>query len=1151
MTYTTIGRLHRNSEDDFTLPSVYDGRTVVDRFRFAIGKRPEIDRGGAERVLARRQERDPGLQHLIDQARTSPHSDPELVAELADVDVFDLAAQTPRQAALVAAVIRAGGYSDAADAAHAAVATVAEGAGGAVAEVEIWECARDLAFALEAFAHFCHLASEPGAVRLRRAEQAPMLLDVWPHLRRLLELRRRVPGPDHVDAKQAAARLREDDPTGFHRTLTGFLFPEEGLWGRDDRYAALQGLLPAVAFLPGIRSAEHAVELGPAFREQSWEWCGDLDIEFTFLTYVGAGALPFLLAWLDGGHRCEPGGPCAVHDRVLELVARIPSAEAISALLERAGDARVLTRLHEAVARFPRRALQVLAEVDPAEVDPARGETGEIATAVLTEVVRADPEFARAEQAYLSPVGDKRVSALLPDDPDNAALMSQLPAILAVPPWRDRKRKPARLITVEALVPPSDTEVGWEPGERERWLGPQDAGWAPQEGWSGLLQEIAERTADELTALYFAAHGPDDLVRPLLTEGWRPVIKSDDDRVLAFVARYETLALPAILGIERRPALRARLLLPFANPEIAALMVDGASRLRSVQGAATDWLRRHPEAAARCVLPTALGKRGKFRRGAEAMLRSVEAAGADVPAIATRTYGAEVGQAVKELLADDGLGAFPRTMPTPPPAARAALLAPIRLRDGRTALPQSAVQAVVDMLMISTPDEPYAGLETVKAVCDADSLAEFAWSLYTAARETGLPALRAFGDASIVERLLPVLREQNEIGENTVGDEFQVLAAIGGDRALTTLHTYAVKGRHALTRKTAQEQFDAIAEAMDLSAPALADRVVPDLGLGPDGTLVLDYGPRRFVIGFDELLRPVVRDEAGDPVKALPKPGKNDDPELADAAYKKFTELKKSARTVALDQIKRLESAMRGRRRWDPEDFANYLVAHPVMRHLVRRLVWGVYDEQKNVLGSFRVAEDLSYADAHDTDYVIPSEAGVRIGVAHPADLGPTLGDWSELFADYEILQPFEQLGWPIPALTDRDRTAKLLERPYVTPDPTHISYLGSQTSISASAIVWLQSRGWQRGPLPTGSLADGARWRRTLRPVGGDRHVVLELEPGILAGAPGQSEPQYITAVWLSGTGEDSEFDRDALPWSELDDATAAQVLRELEEMD
>ncbi|WP_194908736.1 DUF4132 domain-containing protein [Catenulispora rubra] len=1117
-----FGTARRDPEDEFTLPSAYDGRRIVDRSRFGFGKHPDIDRSGAERVLARRRQPDSGLLRLIEQARTSPESDPELAEALSGVDAFDLAVQSPLQAALIATVIRDSEYSNPDD----------------VANVEIWECARDLAFAMKAFAHFCLLDHEPGLVRLRPADQPPMLLDDWPQLKRLLELRRRVPGPDHDDAKRAAVRLREDDRTGFHRTLTSFLFPEEADWSRSDREAATQGLLPAVALLPGIRSAQQAVALGEAARVQPWKWDGDLDIELTFLTYAGADALPFLVAWLDLGHRCEPGEPCAAHERILDLIARIPRAEAISALLDRAEDPRVLSRLHEAVARFPRRALRVLAEAEPTS----------IAVAVLTAVVHADPEFARSELAYLTPAGAKQVSALFPDDPDGAALLAQLPAILAAPPWRDRKRKPAQPIVVEGLTPPAETKVVWLPGEREEWLCPQDAGWAPQEGWSVLVKQIPDDAADASTALYFAAHGPDDLVRPLLADGWRPSIKADDDRARAFIARYEVLALPAVLAIERRPALRARLLVPFANPEVVALMVDGLSRLRSVQGLAMNWLRRHPETAARCAVPAALGKRGKVRRSAEAALRVVETVGVDVPAVATRAYGAEAGQAVKELLADDGLGVFPRTMPQPPPAARAALLAPIRLKDGQTTLPQSAAQAVVDMLMISKPDESYAGLAIVTEACDAASLAEFAWSLYKASREVGLRALGAFGDESTVERLLPVLREMNESGDESVGDEFRVLAATGGDRALTTLRAYAAKGRLAGIKRAAQERFDSIAEAMDLSASALSDRVVPDLGLGPEGSLELDYGARRFVVGFDELLRPWVADAAGKPLKALPKPGKNDDPELADAAYKKFAELKKTARTVAVDQVNRLESAMLSRGRWSPEDFGTYLVGHPVMRRLVRRLVWGVYDEQENVLGSFRVAEDLSYADVSDAHYEIPPRA--KVGVAHPADLGAALGEWSEVVADYEILQPFEQLGRPLPGLTAGDRASKLLVRSFITPEPAQLGYLIPQTTFFAWSIAALRARGWQRGPLAAASLAEGPRWHRSLRSVGGGRHVVMELEPGIQAGAPGYSELQFITAVWLSSTGESPEFDRHALPWSELDDATAAQVLRQLEEL-
>ncbi|MDL4776417.1 DUF4132 domain-containing protein [Actinomadura xylanilytica] len=82
------------------------------------------------------------------------------------------------------------------------------------------------------------------------------------------------------------------------------------------------------------------------------------------------------------------------------------------------------------------------------------------------------------------------------------------------------------------------------------------------------------------------------------------------------------------------------------------------------------------------------------------------------------------------------------------------------------------------------------------------------------------------------------------------------------------------------------------------------------------GTLTLDYGPRRFVIGFDEMLRPTVADEGGPGRKSLPKPGAKDAPELARAAHKQFAGLRKDVRTVAADQLARFESAMVTGRRW-------------------------------------------------------------------------------------------------------------------------------------------------------------------------------------------------------------------------------------------
>jgi hypothetical protein len=726
-----------------------------------------------------------------------------------------------------------------------------------------------------------------------------------------------------------------------------------------------------------------------------------------------------------------------------------------------------------------------------------------------------------------------------------AADLSGLPEVLAAPPWRDKKRKRVKPVVVEGLTAPAHTEVAWLPGERERWLGRTASAWAPDGGWEPVRREIVEGTIGDLLAAYFVAHGPEDLVRPLL-ETWTPTLYWANDRVRTFVARYESLALPAVMGIGRRPAERAQLLQPFVNPEITAIMVDGMARLRSVRGHAVAWLRRHPEAAARCVVPAALGKPGKARQAAVAALRMVEAQGVAVASVARQTYGEAVGTAVKEVLADDGLGAYPRTVPQVPLWARAELLPLILVKDGEKTLPRSAAQAVVEMLMFSKPDAPYPGLETVKEVCDASSLARFAWSLYTSAPSMEQWTFNALGllgdDETVVRLLLEMTSWSRGFGSRTKDEALDVLAMIGGDFALASLHRFAEKGSPASFKRKARAKFHDVAQAMDLTADQLADRVVPKCGLDADGTLRLDYGVRSFGVGFDELLRPVVTDEAGKVLKALPKPGKRDVQELAAATYQRFTRLKSEVRTVAADQIKRLGQAMLTRRRWEPEDFTSYLVGHPLLRHVVRRLVWGVYSADGVVLGSFRVAEDLSFADVDDAHYEVPE--GALIGVAHPVDLGTALGRWSEVFADYEILQPFDQLGRPLLALTREERGRKQLDRWYVTTPSVITSYTNRPTSFRAVQIVELESRGWERGP-----VGDGPIWTRLLRPVGDERYVIVDIEPGIEAGAPAQSPYQRITAVWLSLTGDGPDFARHALPLSELDAVSASEVLRDLEE--
>ncbi|MFB8006904.1 DUF4132 domain-containing protein [Nocardia sp. NPDC056000] len=691
---------------------------------------------------------------------------------------------------------------------------------------------------------------------------------------------------------------------------------------------------------------------------------------------------------------------------------------------------------------------------------------------------------------------------------------------------------------VPGLTAPDTPSMVWEPGEREEYLAEAPGlffliyheQFLQEHGWAALVRSYRDGQLDyPATEIYMFANAPEELVRPLLG-GWQPPLYSSDQLpcLRALLARFELDVLPAVLQVAKLNAYEhGSVLLPVRSAAVAVLMADWLVRLKSARHIARAWFSRHALAAVPLLTPDALGKTRVPREKASAALAFI-AAECGVPEVvaAARAHGDAAAAGIQQVLNaafDRVRNGVPATKPVTPsgvPWLDRDRLPRILLRDG-SVLPPVAVERLLGALELAPgvtwlgTATPYPGLVKALECCDRASLAAFGRSIFESWVAAGAPGRNGWvidqfywlADEESTRRLgAAVLRWPTA---NSDRQAVNVLRAIGTDTALAELDRISRRAKGPGLRSTAVECLTTAARERGLSAEEIADRLVPDLGLDANGTLVLDYGPRRFTVGFDEKLMPFVIDAAGKPRKALPKPAAADDSVLAPAAYQRFTELKKLARATAADQIRRLERAMTSGRDWSAADFERYLVSPPLLRHITRRLIWTTGDL------AFRIAEDLTLADVDDATVTLPESARVRI--AHPLDLGDTVQDWGEVLADYEITQPFRQLGRAVYELTELERTSRGIDR--IT-----------GVTVPVGAILGLLGKGWERGYKHGGGIHF-----EVFRRIDEKQSLTIGLDPGIVAGGAMILAEQRITGIY---------FDTPPL---ELDPVLASELLADL----
>lgn len=750
-------------------------------------------------------------------------------------------------------------------------------------------------------------------------------------------------------------------------------------------------------------------------------------------------------------------------------------------------------------------------------------------------------------QAEIEPIddNDSRRTAELGERERAFALPETWPSVLRSPPWERSEKVESLADAVRPLAPLAyEEKMVWVEGEREAWLA-MDPG-------DGDLAKIFSRSMLRLETIEAAVAG-DEKARQWVGRWSMPVsiltLLEKPQALICFqqmpskfwylapqmafepfLAQVELIAVvDKLIELFTFQSAYLTLAMPADSPKLAPRVAHVYHRQRKCRDEAAAWLRRHPRAAAIGLVPPALGKKVDLREDAQEGLLYLAAVGCrdQVLAVAAE-YG--VLPEIEALLQRDPLELFPAKLPVAPDFWDASRLTPPRLASGE-ALPPEAMARLGVMMAFSRPEKPYAGIGQVRQACDAASLARFAWDLFGLWLAAGAPAkeqwamagLGFFGDDNCARKLVPLIRLwPGEAAHARAVAGLEVLAMIGNDVSLMLLQSIAEKAKFKGLQASAREKIEHIAEARGLSSVELGDRLVPDFGLGEDGSLELDFGPRRFRVAFDAQLQPFVVDEEGKRLKDLPKATKADDAASAAEATEIYKALKKDAKAAAGLQIFRLEQAMVQERRFSREVFLLFFAHHPLIRHLASRLVWVSHNSAE--VHYFRVAEDGSLTDFADRAFVLP--AGAEVSVPHVISLPAEVTQaFRQLFADYEILQPFAQLDREVYSLSEGEGAEVELR-------------LFEGREIVTGKLLGLEKRGWQRGAPQDGGISS---WLE--KPLEG-KTLYLTFQGGIFVGDINSIPSQKLETLLLKNSGfEELEF-------AALSAIEASEMLRELAQL-
>ncbi|MBC9914740.1 DUF4132 domain-containing protein [Chitinophaga varians] len=261
------------------------------------------------------------------------------------------------------------------------------------------------------------------------------------------------------------------------------------------------------------------------------------------------------------------------------------------------------------------------------------------------------------------------------------------------------------------------------------------------------------------------------------------------------------------------------------------------------------------------------------------------------------------------------------------------------------------------------------------------------------------------------------------IGEKRLRMAEHGVAALAMHGSKEALRTVAFLSRKYRVRKAnvgaaALAGMQQAAAELGISMHELGDRIVPDFGF-KGRLLPFDVKGDIYQLYIDQQFKLAAINNRQRKLKSIPVAISAETKEGIKQLGKAITE------TVKL-QTARLEHFLVVQRKWEPAQWQQCFLPHPIMFVYATRLLWALYDAQDQLITGFQCRENGNLTDLQGQPVTIPAGASIRI--LHPLYLsGEQLAAWKQRFAEDGVEAVFPQLDRPVAAIPPQQADTTLV----------------------------------------------------------------------------------------------------------------------------